>query len=314
MPLDPQAQALVDQLAQVQGPKLEDVPPPEARDLFRAFNQLLPTVETARQADYQVPVDGGEVTVRVFWPLGAPDDVPDGLPVVVWFHGGGFTVGDLATSDPTAAEVANQSGCVVANVDYRLSPEHAFPVPLEDCYAAVQWVIDNAGSLGVNPARVAVGGDSAGGNLATAVCLLAGRRGGPSIRFQALLYPCLDAQMSYPSMKENGEGYFLTASTMRWFWNNYLAGGASAEDPLLSPIYAPDSELAGLPPALMVTAEYDPLRDEGEAYAERMRQAGAIVEASRYDGQIHGFVGLFSIFDAGAKAVDELARALRAAL
>lgn len=309
MPVDPQAQALLDQMAAFEGPALQDMTPEQARTTFRAFAALMPVPETGAVADHSVPVDGGEITVRVFSPL--EHDRQNPLPVLVWFHGGGFTVGDLATSDATAAELANSTGCVVANVDYRLAPEHPFPGPLEDCYAAVQWVVDAAADLGVDSARVAVGGDSAGGNLAAAVCLLARERGGPAIRFQLLVYPCLDPRRSYPSYRENGEGLLLTASVMEWFWHNYLGDG-DPEAPLAAPIYAPD--LGGLPPALVVTAEYDPLRDEGEAYAERLRQAGVIAESSRYDGQIHGFVGLYGMFDAGRKAVDEISRALRAAL
>jgi acetyl esterase len=199
----------------------------------------------------------------------------------------------------------------VANVDYRLSPEHPFPTPLRDCYAAVQWVADHAADLAVDPHRLAVGGDSAGGGLAAAVCLLARDQGGPAIRFQLLVYPAVDGRRSYPSFRANGEAYLLTADTMSWFWDNYL-GDADPEDPLASPLYAPD--LGGLPDALVLTAEFDPLRDEGEAYGERLHQAGVIAHTSRYDGMIHGFFVMPAIFDAGRKAVDEAARALRAAL
>jgi acetyl esterase len=309
MPLDPQAQTLLDQLALLESPNLEDLSPPDARNAFRGFGTMLPAVEAARTADYDVPVEGGSITARAHWPLG--DDGREPLPVLVWFHGGGWTVGDLATSDSTAAEVANSAGCVVVNVDYRLAPEHAFPGPLRDCYAAVEWVVDHAGELAVDQNRLAVGGDSAGGNLAASVCLLARDQGGPEIRFQLLVYPVTDGRMSYPSFRENGEGYFLTADVMRWFWANYI-GDQDPEDPLASPLYAKD--LADLPPALVITAEYDPLRDEGEAYGERLRQAGVLANTTRYDGQIHGFFALSQLFDAGRKAVDEAARALRAAL
>ena len=310
MPVDPQAQMLLDQLAAVEAPSIEDMTIEEARTTFRAFGSMMPVPETAHVNDHQVPVDGGEITVRVFHPL--EYDKYNPLPVLVWFHGGGFTVGDLATSDATAAEVANATGCVVANVDYRLAPEHRFPTPLEDCYAAVQWVVDASGDLGVDPARLAVGGDSAGGNLAAAVCLLARELGGPAIRFQVLVYPCVDPRRSYQSYRENAEGYLLTASVMEWFWANYLGDDTDPETPLAAPLYA--SDLSGLPDALVITAEYDPLRDEGEAYAERLKQAGVMVEASRYDGQIHGFVGLYGMLDAGRKGIDEISRALRGAL
>ena len=309
MPLDPQVQTLLDQLALLDGPALEELTPAEARTTFAVLAALTPMPETARRIDGRVPVEDGEIDVHVFWPMGADDSQP--LPVLVWFHGGGWTVGDLSTSDATAADLANSSGIVVANVDYRLSPEHPHPRPLEDCYAAVQWVVDHAGDLAVDQRRLAVGGDSAGGNLAAAACLLAKELGGPNIRFQLLVYPCTDGRMSYPSFRENGEGYLLTAKTMEWFWGNYLAD-TDPEAPLASPLYA--SELEGLPAALVITAEFDPLRDEGEAYAERLRQAGVLVQASRYDGQIHGFFGLPGILEGGRKAIDEAAQSLRAAL
>jgi acetyl esterase len=306
MPLDPQVQTLLDQIAMLEGPKLEDLPVAEARVVYATFKQMVPAVEAARTADFTV----GPATVRAHYPMGAPDDAV--LPVVVWFHEGGFTVGDLSTSDSTAAELANSSGCVVVNVDYPLAPEHPFPEPLDAAFAAVEWVADHAGSdLGVDPARLAVGGDSAGGNLAAAICVMARDRGGPSIRFQLLAYPCLDARMSYPSIRENGEGYLLGASTLRWFWDQYI-GDADPEDPRLSPLYEPD--LAGLPPALVITAEFDPLRDEGEAYAERLRQAGGIASASRYDGMVHSLLSMAQVWEGGRKAMDECAQALRAAL
>ena len=309
MPVDPQAQVILDQLAAIDGPRLEDLPPPEARVLYAAFMSMAPVPETAVVSDLEIPVEGGSIRARFFLPMGY--DPVNPLPVLVWFHGGGWMVGDLTTSDATAAELANASGCAVVNVDYRLAPEHPFPTPLEDCYAAVQWVVDHAGDLGVEQRRLAVGGDSAGGNLAAAVCLLARELGGPEIRFQLLLYPAMDGRRSYPSYRENSEGYFLTASTMDWFWANYL-GDTDPETPLASPLYAPD--VSGLPSALVITAEYDPLRDEGEAYAARLSQAGVIAEASRYEGQIHAFVGMSSFMEAGIKAVDEAAHALRAAL
>ena len=308
MPLDPQAQTLLDQLALFEGPKIQDLPIDEARAVFTAFKTMLPKVEAARTADHLV--EG--MTLRAHYPMGL-DAGAGPVPVVVWFHEGGFTVGNLDTSDSLAADLANSSGCVVVNVDYPLAPEHPFPEPLEAAYRAVEWVAEHARDLGVDPARLAVGGDSAGGNLATTVCMLAKERGGPAIRFQLMAYPCLDARMSYPSIRENGEGRLLEAGTMRWFWDNYV-GAADPEDPLVSPLYAPEDALAGLPPALVLTAEYDPLRDEGEAYAERLRQAGVDVVASRYDGVLHSLLSMAELWDAGRKAMDECARALRTAL
>jgi acetyl esterase len=305
LPLDPQAQILLEQLAAMGSPALEDIPLADARAAYRALATMTPLQPVARTEEHRVPVDGGAIDVHVFTPEGATGA---GL---VWFHGGGWTIGDLSTSNATATELANASGCTVVNVDYRLAPEHPFPIPLDDCYAALEWVVAHAGELGIDPARLAVGGDSAGGNLAAVVSLAARDRNGPAVRFQLLVYPGTDGRMSYPSIRENGEGLLLTASTLRWFWANYL-GDHDPEHPLVSPVYAPD--LAGLPPALVITGEYDPLRDEGEAYAERLRQAGCDATTSRYDGQVHGFFALTSIIEGGRKAVDEAGAALRAAL
>jgi acetyl esterase len=305
LPLDPQAQILLEQLALMGSPAVEDLPLADARAAYQALAAMTPLQPVARTEELQVPVEGGTIDVHVFTPEGATG------AALVWFHGGGWTIGDLSTSDATATELANASGCTVVNVDYRLAPEHPFPTPFDDCYAAVEWVVAHAGDLGIDAGRIAVGGDSAGGNLAAVVALAARDRNGPALRFQLLVYPGTDGRMSYPSIRENGEGMLLTASTLRWFWANYL-DGHDPEDPLVSPVYA--SDLAGLPPALVVTGEYDPLRDEGEAYAERLRQAGVDATTSRYDGQIHGFFALTSVIEAGRKAVDEAGAALRAAL
>jgi acetyl esterase len=300
---------LLDQLAAIGGPKVEEVTPAEARELYRAFASLTPMPEVASLDEHGV----GDITVHVIRPLGV-EDTDGPLPVLVWYHGGGWTIGDLTTSDATAAELANSAGCVAVNVGYRLAPEHPFPTPLNDCFAALEWVVANATALHIDANRLAVGGDSAGGNLAAAVCLLAAERGGPDIRFQLLVNPALDARCSHPSYRENGEGYLLTAATMHWFWANYLGGDGDPEAPLVSPLYAPEATLADMPPALIITGEFDPLRDEGEAYAHRLSQAGVLAEASRYDGMIHNFLTMPAILEAGRKAVDEAAHALRAAL
>jgi acetyl esterase len=308
VPLDPQVQIILDQLAESGAPDLFKLTPVEARAQYAAFASLAPLEPVARTESVQIPVAGGvALTAHVFTPEAATG------AVLVWLHGGGWVIGDLTTSDATATELANASGCTVVNVDYRLAPEHPFPTPLEDAYAAVRWVADHADELGVDPTRLALGGDSAGGNLTVATALLARERGGPDIRFQLLVYPALDARMSYPSIRENGKRLFLTADSMRWFWGHYL-GDHDPEDPHASPLYADDAVLAGLPPALVITAEYDPLRDEGEAYSERLRQAGVDATTSRYDGQIHGFMGLSALLKDGRQAVDEAGAALRAAL
>jgi acetyl esterase len=200
----------------------------------------------------------------------------------------------------------------VVSVDYRLAPEHPYPAAPEDCYAATQWVAKNGSEIGIDVSRLAIGGDSAGGNLTAVTALMARDRGGPGLRFQLLVYPVTDYALDTPSYRENGEGYFLTRDMMRWFWQQYLADPSHADHPYASPLRAAD--LANLPPALCITAGYDPLRDEGEAYAERLRAAGVAARTSRYEGMFHGFFGMAAQIDAARKAVAEAAAALRSAL
>jgi acetyl esterase len=209
-------------------------------------------------------------------------------------------VGDLDTHDGTCRSLTKLAGCVTVSVDYRLAPEHKFPIPAEDAFAATQWAAANAASLG---------GDSAGGNLAAAVTLMARERGGPHLAEQLLIYPVTNFSFDTSSYESNALGYLLTRDVMRWFWDHYLPSEEDGHNPLASPLQAPD--LRGLPPALVITAEFDPLCDEGEAYGERLREAGVPVTVSRYDGMIHGFVGLAGIFPQGRRALQESADALR---
>ena len=236
---------------------------------------------------------------------------PGPFPILVFFHGGGFVIGDLDSMDAPCRALANRAGCLVVSVDYRRAPEHKFPTATEDCYAAVRWVAENAASLNGDSARIAVGGDSAGGNLAAVVALMARDRGGPPLRYQLLIYPATNHDFTTASCQENAEGYFLTTADSRWFWSQYLRDENDAANPYASPLRAED--LSGLPPALIITAEYDPLRDEGEAYAERLRQAGVAAEAKRYDGMIHGFFQMGAVIDRGKQAIEDAAQALRTA-
>jgi acetyl esterase len=229
----------------------------------------------------------------------------------VFAHGGGFVFCDLDTHDGICRAMANGVGAIVVSVDYRLAPEHTCPAALDDALVALTWAVENAELLGVDASRVAVGGDSAGGNLAAALCLRVRDEFGPDIDFQLLVYPVIDCTLSHPSIEENGEGYFLTKDTMVWFVGHYL-GSTDAKDPYVSPLHA--ESLADLPPALVITAEFDPLRDEGEAYAAALREAGVEVEAVRYDGQIHGFLGLAALLEDGMHALDRAGLAVRAAL
>jgi acetyl esterase len=303
MPVDPQAQILLDQLAAVGGQGLHEQDPVAAREMYSAFAGLGGAGdEVARVEDRAIPGPGGDIPIRIYTPEGTAP-----FPVVVYFHGGGFVIGNRDTHDGVCRELANAAGTVVVSVDYRLAPEHPFPAAPDDCFAATRWVYEHAAEFGADPERLAVAGDSAGGNLAAVVPLMARDAGGPPVRAQILLYPVIDCSLTHPSIEENGEGYLLTAADMRWFISHYQP---VVDDPKASPL---KGDLAGLPPALVITGEYDPLRDEGEAYAEALRQAGVPVVLSRYDGQIHGFIQLKSLIDAAAKAMDECAGALREA-
>jgi acetyl esterase len=308
MPLDPQARALLDQMAAMGMPPLDQLPVPEARAAIAALAAASGEPEpVARVENRSIPGPQGDIPVRIYTP-----DAPAPLPVLVFFHGGGWVICSLDTHDGLCRQLANAARCLVVSVDYRLAPEHAFPAAAEDAYTAVRWVATNAAALGADPERVAVGGDSAGGNLAAVVSLMARDRGGPRLVHQLLVYPVVDAPgEEHASYRDNAEGYFLTAAMMRWFWSHYHRDDVGRRDPYACPLRTPD--LRHLPPALVMTAEFDPLRDEGEAYAARLREAGVPVTLSRYDGMIHGFFGMTGLLDQARTAVAEAAAALRAA-
>ena len=263
-------------------------------------------VAVAAVADRTIPGPGGELPVRVYTPEG---EAP--FPIVVFFHGGGWVVGTLDTYDPLCRALAAATPAVVVSVDYRLAPEHRWPAAVEDAYAATEWASRNAAGLGGAQHRLAVAGDSAGGNLAAVVALGARDRGGPAIAFQLLVYPVLDAAGGTASWREYADGYHLTADGMRWYWDHYL-GGADGAAPDASPLRA--AFVGGLPPALVIGAEYDILRDEGEAYAARLAEAGVDATASRHAGVVHGFVRWRAVTGAAEDALQEAAAALRSAL
>ena len=308
MPLDPQARLLLDQMASTGTPPLQTLSVPDARAMMESMNVLLGEGEpVAHVADREIPGPAGPVPTRLYRPeAGGP------LPLLVYFHGGGWVLGGLASHDVVCRSLANAAGCAVLAIDYRLAPEHTFPAAVDDCYAAAAWAVGHAASLGADPARVAIGGDSAGGNLTAVVAQLARDRGGPPLRFQLLVYPATDANTDTPSYHENATGYFLELEGMRWFYDHYLPAGTDRTDPRVSPMRTAD--LRGLPPALVITAEFDPLRDEGDAYAARLREAGVPVTLTRYHGMIHGFFGMGPLLDQGKRAVSEAAAALRTAL
>lgn len=308
MPVHPQVQTLLDMLAQMGGPAMSETSPDEARAMYRAMGAMETGEEVARVDDRVVPTPDGDVPVRCYTPSAA---IGEAHGVLVWLHGGGWVIGDIETADATCRALANRAGCVVVSVDYRLAPEHPSPAALDDCLAALMWTVENFELLGVDASRVAIGGDSAGGHLAALVCQRVRADFGPDIDFQLLVYPVTDMTQSHPSIAENAEGYLLTRDTMEWFRQHYLGDG-DRTDPAVSPWHAPD--LSGLPPALVITAEFDPLRDEGEAYAARLQEAGVPTTLMRFDGQIHGFFAMPTLLDDAKVALDAAGAALRAAL
>jgi acetyl esterase len=324
MAVTPEVRGILNMIELGSNGPVEQQTPEQVREGYARLSAMMSREDVASVADRSVPTPDGDVPVRVYVPLG--DAAHDGglRPVLVYLHGGGWTIGSVETHDNTCRSLANGSGAVVVSVDYRLAPEHPYPAALDDCEAAVRWVADNTGELGVDAGRLAVGGDSAGGNLA-AVLTQRLRDDGPPIRFQLLIYPAVDMTLAHPSIDENAEGYFLTRGAMVWFGRNYLGVGdgdaidlatalADPTDPRVSPLLAPPEALAGLPPALVITAEYDPLRDEGEAYAAALRAAGVEAIATRYDGVIHAFFQLPDVIPEGKAAIDEACTALRRAL
>jgi acetyl esterase len=305
MPLDPQAKAVMDQVAALGFPAVHTVSPQQAR----ANGQARPRAagpEVARVEDRTIPGPDSQLSVRIYTPLGSGP-----FPALVWFHGGGWVVGDLESADATARHLTLGAGCVVVSVDYRLAPEAKFPGPAEDCYAATRWVAEHAAEIGGSGNNLAVGGDSAGGNLAAAVCLMAKDRGGPSLGMQLLVYPVTARDFQTGSYVDNAEGYNLTRDTMVWYWEQYLANDTDGTNAYAAPQQAQD--LRGLPPAVVITAEYDPLRDEGEAYAHRLQAVGVPTTCTRYPGMIHGFFGMSAVVDKGKDAIAQASAALNAA-
>lgn len=304
MPLDTQAAAFVQMVTELGGPPFEEMTPEEARETFTA-GFAAPTTGLTTLEDITIPGPGGPLALRIHRPR-----VEGPLPVLVFFHGGGWVVGNFHTHDFVCEELANRTPCIVVSVDYRLSPETRFPGPVDDCYAATEWASSNAAALGAKPGPVAVGGDSAGGHLSAAVALRARDKGLP-LALQLLIYPVTDAACDSASYTEFGDGFMLTRPAMLWFWEHFLGPDGDPNHPEASPLRAKD--LAGVAPAYVLTAECDVLRDEAEVYADRLRAAGVAAHLHRFPGQIHGFATVVGAFDATAVAQELLADALRSA-
>ena len=307
MPIHPQAQEVLDLLEQFGVSQLSDLSVEDARNLIVTMAAERPGPDVAEVRDLKVPGPAGDIPVRFYRPAGSSPS--DQLAVLVYFHGGGWVIGNLESHDGTARWLANRAGVAVASVDYRLGPEHVFPAAVDDCWAATNWVAANSADLGIDPNRLVVGGDSAGGNLAAVIALLARDAGAPLIRLQLLVYPAVDARMEHPSVDENGTGYLLSKADMNWFYEHYGRGPAvPADDWRLSPLLNPS--LADVAPAYVLTAEFDPLRDEGEAYAAALEAAGVPTQHRRFDGMIHGFFTMVGAMDAADEAQEEAAKAI----
>jgi acetyl esterase len=307
MPVDPQIQTLLDLGAAL--PPLQTLSVAAARAQFAARDVpglRKPEVASVVNRDMQGPA--GSLALRIYTPLGEGP-----FPLIVFFHGSGFVLCSLDTHDGMCRNLCAGTGCVVVSVDYRLAPEAKFPAAPDDCLAATRWAVANAAALDADPGRVLVAGDSAGGNLAAVTALRIRDEGGPKLLGQLLIYPVTDYYDSgTPSMTENAEGYGLTRVGMIWFWNHYLSDPSHAANPHVSPLRAND--LSGLPPALVVTAEYDPLRDEAEYYADRLRRAGVPTSMKRWDGMNHGFFFWPGVVDRSGAAMDEACAWVRSLL
>jgi len=309
--LDPQAQAMVDAMARMHVLPLSQLSVEQAREQFARTRApfLAPPQEVGAVSDSAIPGPSGRLRIRAYRPLGSMPGQP--LPAVVYFHGGGWVFGDLDSHDPLCRELCNLAQCVVISVEYRRAPENRFPAAVEDAIAAVRDVAERAADLHVDAARLAVGGDSAGGTLATVAALTLRDHGGPRLALQVLIYPVTDLAMDARSYTSIANGFTLTRERMTYFRELYLRRPADIDDWRASPLKAPD--LSRLPPALVITAGHDPLVDEGKAYAERLAAAGVPVTYTCYDGLVHGFVSMAGAIDAGHRAIAEVAAAVKSA-
>ena len=311
MPLDPVLKAFLDQVAAMGGPKTWEMQPHEAREAFAGLMQLAgpKDIPIGKVNNIAISAAHGEIAARSYAPVAANSEP---LPTLVFFHGGGWVIGNVDTHDGLCRIIANGSGCRVISVEYRLSPESKFPGPVEDAVAAIEWIEKNAAQLGVDANRLAVGGDSAGGDLAAVVAQIAKAKGAPKIAYQMLLFPVTQIGDETRSLREYAEGFFLERKTLDWFYSHYLPMDADRKDPRISPLAAAD--VAGLPPAYFMLAGFDPLHDEGMAYAEKLRSAGVPVTVADFPDMVHDFIYLQAVLPQAAEALNAAAKALKTAL
>lgn len=310
MPVDQQTSALLEAMS-----SLSVWPPVDIVEARRLANLQFTPLEAERAhvltvREGTIPAAHGAVPVRIYTPK-PQDAIAPLTPILVYFHGGGFVLGSLDLVDGLCCQIARSGGVIVVSVDYRLAPEHKFPAAAEDAYAATQWVAAHAGAIGGDAARIAVGGDSAGANLAAVACLMAKDRETQMPAFQVLMYPSTNGRLETASALRNGEGYLLTREMMNWFTAQYQNSPADTANPYYSPLRHPSH--VGLPPALVITAEYDPLLDEGKAYADRLEAACVAVDYHCFGGTIHGFVTFYQMLDKGRDAIELIGKRLRSA-
>ena len=298
MPLHAQTAAVLEMMKQLGAPPLHELSAQQGRTAYAAM-RTISTVQLHEIRDF----DAGGVKCRHYRATAATP-----VPLLIYYHGGGWVIGDLDSHDDICRKLARDAKCNVIAVDYRLAPEHPAPAALDDCIAATKWIFANAKSLGIDPTRVAIGGDSAGGNLSALVAMHAGEK--PV--FQLLVYPATDMRMGQQSHKDNAQGYLLTADSMKWFIGHYLQGNDKKKlDPMMSPLLSSDAALKKSPPTLVITAEFDPLRDEGEEYAAKLASLGVPTSTVRFNGQIHAFFGMSELLDDAAAAIALSASYLR---
>ncbi len=312
MPLDPDAQLVIDMIRAAGRPPFETLTPAEARQTYSNSRKVLqpPPQDVAETRDLTVPGPASDIALRTYRGLGT--DPAEKLPALIYFHGGGWLLGDLESHDGVCRRFANIARCRVVSVDYRMAPEHKFPAAVDDSAAATRWVMANAGSLGIDASRVAVGGDSAGGNLAAVMALMARDGGLPPVVFQLLIYPATDMRMVTGSSQTVTEGVPLTSATMRWFIDHYMPNAEDKNDWRASPLRALD--LSGAAQALVLTCTYDPLRDEGIAYAQRLEREGVPVTHMHFSDQTHGFMSMGRIIRTADVAIDMMGAVLKKAL